>query len=95
MKHREIADLRAKLLFEQDYICPLCECEIEAKQATLDHCHDTGVIRMVLHRNCNGMEGRLNHWAKRSKADKKTFMKNVLDYWDIEFDNPTHPRHKK
>ena len=94
MKYKDIAPLRDKLLEEQDGICPLCERKITTKQATLDHCHSTGVIRMVLHRNCNGLEGRLNKWANRSKADKRTFMKNVLLYWDIEFDNPIHPRHK-
>jgi len=94
MKHREIADYRNAQLIEQNYICPLCELPIDPKQAALDHCHKTGMIRMVLHNNCNGLEGRLNKWANRSKADKKVFMQNVLDYWDIEFDNPIHPRHK-
>ena len=94
MKYREIATWRAEQLIEQNSICPLCELEITPKQAVVDHCHDTGVIRMVLHRNCNSIEGRINHWAKRSKVDRETFVRNVLDYWDIEFDHPIHPRHK-
>jgi hypothetical protein len=94
VKHKEIKPYREAQLIEQNNICPLCELEIEPKQAALDHCHDSGTIRMVLHLNCNGIEGRLNHWAKRSKVDKQQFLRNVADYWDIEFDNPTHPRHK-
>lgn len=94
MKHREIGLWRDEQLVRQKFICPLCQRKISFKQAVADHDHVTGTLRMVLHRNCNGIEGRINHWAKRSKVDKKTFLRNVSDYWDKEFDNPIHPRHK-
>ena len=45
---------------------------------------------MVLHRNCNSLEGRLNKWALRSGIPRKEFLRNVANYWGIEFDNPTH-----
>jgi hypothetical protein len=77
-------------------MCPLCEQPITKQQAALDHCHETGVIRMVLHKHCNGIEGRINNWAKRNgRIDKDLFVKNVLKYWNIEHKNPIHPRHKK
>lgn len=94
----KIKPYREKRLEEQGGICPLCGLEIEDGQATLDHCHDSGHVRQVLHRSCNGAEGRILSWAgQRSKGDNPVeFLHNLLDYWSQDYSsNPLHPSHGK
>lgn len=74
--------------------CPLCSKRILKRDAVLDHCHDTGHIRGVLHRNCNSIEGRILQWARRSGIGRVEFLYSLLDYWDWDYsDNPIHPTH--
>lgn len=48
------------LLSDQEGICPLCLKAIEdGKNSVVDHCHDTGAVRGVLHRKCNVAIGML------------------------------------
>jgi hypothetical protein len=50
---------------------------------------------MVLHRNCNSIEGRVLHWARRSGIDPIEFLRNILEYVQRSWDgNPYHPNHK-
>lgn len=96
LKTAEIKPYRLEQLRKQGNICPLCHTKIEIGEATLDHCHDSGHVRQVLHRSCNGAEGRILSWAgKRSKGtDPAYFLKNLLKYWDQDFgENPLHPKH--
>ena len=95
LKNKEKAEYRAKLLKEQGGICPLCEEEIEKGSETLDHDHDTGHCRRVLHRSCNGSEGRIKSWAKRSNAkDYLKFLRNLVKYLESDYStNPIHPSH--
>ena len=98
LKSREIKEFREELLQQQGNICPLCEEEICEGEATLDHCYDTGRVRAVLHRSCNGAEGQIKKWAgQRSKGDNPSlFIKNLLLYWDTDWrTNPFHPKHGK
>lgn len=49
---------------------------------------------MVLHRNCNSIEGRILHWARRSGVDPVSFLANVLEYIQRDWEhNPFHPQH--
>lgn len=95
IKQSEIKLYREKLLKEQGYICPLCKTKITKQEATLDHDHETGKIRQVLHRSCNQAEGRILSWAKRSRSkDPKAFVNNLVSYWDVEYGaRPDHPQH--
>lgn len=45
---------REQMLLEQDNKCGICSCHIEGRNAHLDHCHTTGVLRKMLCWNCNG-----------------------------------------
>lgn len=95
LKQKELKMYRDKLLKEQGGLCYLCEKPIEPGNETLDHSHETGHCRRVLCRQCNGAEGRILHWAKRSGADDvQQFLLNLSDYWLIDFkDTPIHPTH--
>ena len=63
----QIAPVRAKLLSDQKYICPLCQGSMKGgnKKPALDHDHQTGYLRDVLCLNCNGMEGKVFNLARR------------------------------
>lgn len=95
LKTSEIKEYREKLLKEQKSICPLCKTYIAKHEATLDHDHETGKIRQVLHRSCNQSEGRILSWANRSRAkDPKKFVAALVEYWDYSYgDRPDHPQH--
>lgn len=57
MKYKDVPALRDQLLKEQNNICALCNELIQPGEEVLDHCHQLGSIRAVLHRGCNALEG--------------------------------------
>lgn len=67
--------------------------------ACLDHNHKTGLIRGVLCRNCNGIEGRIYNLANRAKRTltTKDFLGRIILYWLKHETDQTglyHPLHK-
>lgn len=96
LTQREIKEYREKQLKRQRGICPLCKTDILVEEATLDHCHDTGRVRQVLHRSCNSAEGRILALAgRRSRGeDPDLWLRNLLRYWKKSYtSNPVHPAH--
>jgi len=89
-------EFREKLLLDQNGLCPLCGTALTELEATLDHDHETGKIRRVLHRSCNQAEGRILSWIKRSRAtDALEFLQALVKYWQEDYSNmPDHPAHK-
>ena len=50
----------------QGGICPLCGKEIDIKiprEGVMDHDHDSGEVRGILHRSCNAAEGKVANAA--------------------------------
>ena len=98
MEPKETRDIRESLLKEQDYFCPLCESLIDPKDAALDHCHDTGRIRGVLHLRCNSIEGALKSKFKRGGGlrytDFETYLKNLALYLTKEHHMLLHPSNR-
>jgi hypothetical protein len=87
------------MLKEQDYTCVLCPEQITVATSCLDHNHRTGLIRGVLCRNCNGIEGKIFNLANRAKRNMpvKDFLGRVILYWIKHETNQTglyHPLHK-
>lgn len=95
LRPKDLATYRLELLEKQSYICPLCRDTIHPEEACLDHDHDTGFIRFVLHRSCNAAEGRILSWAKRSRAkDPYEFLHNLYNMHRKSYNNnPIHPKH--
>ena len=67
LKASDISVLRTKLAARQDHKCAICHRPFTARdRPVLDHDHDTGYIRGVLHASCNGAEGKIKVKALRS-----------------------------
>ncbi len=97
LKPKNIREERERILKEQDYICPLCEQEIDPGDAALDHCHETGVIRGVLHKVCNSGEGSMRSKFRRSGISKYTTFEEYLlklsEYLTKDHHPMIHPSH--
>ena len=93
LKSTEIKTLRLELLKKQNHICPLCNQVIPEDDAALDHNHENGMVRGVLHLGCNGAEGRILKAFVRSGASKRTdikdFLTNLLEYYRIHEQDPS------
>jgi hypothetical protein len=94
IKASQAEAVRTKLLQRQGYRCPLCAGSMRAnskKQPVLDHDHQTGYLRDVLCRNCNGIEGKVFNLARRAKADlsPEEWLQNLSAYWK-RHEQPQH-----
>lgn len=87
IKAKDLLGIKARLIEAQGGLCPLCGGSlrgINPVNAVVDHCHDKGYIRAVLHRGCNSVEGKVKRliigFGKTS--DPRIFLRNLLDYWE-------------
>lgn len=92
-----------KTLKDQGGLCPLCKLEIDPKiprEAVLDHCHETGECRGVLHRSCNGAEGKVanaaGRWGAKSMEYSKIipYLENLIEYLKSPGLGWIYPEHK-
>ena len=99
LKTTEVAEVRKQLYIQQQGVCPLCDTKMNFKDTCLDHDHTTGLIRAVLCRNCNGIEGRIKNLVRRARRGMPYghYLGKVILYWQ-KHDNATHriyhPSHK-
>ena len=96
LKRNKLKEYRLKLLKEQNNICPICNLSLKEEDAALDHDHETGHIRKVIHRyTCNPFEGIIIHKYKRSglkdKIDLITLLENIIKYWKPYLQNLPKP----
>lgn len=87
----------------QNGLCPLCTKPIDTTikgEGVLDHDHDTGQIRGVLHRSCNAAEGKISNaaarWgAKSSKyEDIIPYLESLVSYLKEPATQFIYPMHK-
>lgn len=85
----EVAVVRTRLLAQQQYKCAVCGCSLKGKLrggATLDHDHDTGIVRGVLCKVCNTGEGKLRSVAVRyggGKEGELRWLRDMIAYRSI------------
>lgn len=99
---KEVRELREALWHEQEGICPLCNTYIPLSDTALDHSHDTGLIRGVLHKRCNSAEGTLKSKFKRAGITNlencdvtfESFLINLHLYLIKDHYDYLHPSHK-
>ena len=93
----------ARKVQEQGGVCPLCKTTIDLKikgEGVIDHDHDTGRIRGVLHRSCNAAEGKISNaaarWGAKSTrySDIIPYLEAVVSYLKAEPSNFIYPMHK-
>jgi hypothetical protein len=93
---KQIRQEREDTAESQNWICPVSGEQLI--NPSLDHCHDTGVIRGVLSGFCNTWEGQLRTYYKRflSKFTDKPLpelLRNMADYLEEDFTgSPYHFR---
>ena len=90
----QIQRIAKSLAIKQGGICPLCKVQLDmtssgrASHWVVDHDHNTGEIRGVLCRACNGSEGRINNivmkWGKQGNNPIaiRNWLKSLVDYLD-------------
>ncbi|MCY1708369.1 endonuclease domain-containing protein [Pannonibacter sp. SL95] len=99
IKTTEVVVVKAAILKKQGGRCALCEIPVTLVQACLDHNHSSGLIRGVLCRNCNGIEGKVANLANRAKrtSTTKDWLGRLILYWIKHETDQTglyHPLHK-
>jgi hypothetical protein len=57
--------------------CPIFECDMS--DAVVDHCHDTGFIRNIIHRQSNAFIGKIeNAWKRYGSNNCRLTLPQVL-----------------
>jgi hypothetical protein len=104
LKFKDITYIRNKLLNEQKGICMICKYPIKENEAVLDHKHKlknqeigengAGLVRGVLCKRCNSLEGVILSKFKRSGVylkDLPQFLRNLADYLEGDYTMFIHP----
>lgn len=115
---KELKSLREELLQKQDHKCAICGVELygDALNQHVDHQHcfkseelgvnGAGLIRGVLCRNCNALEGKIWNNAHRygvtdcndPVGSRVEFLKNLIEYYNNNYqhqENVLHPSEKR
>ena len=94
---------------DQDMCCAICKKPIDLKvrgnksDYVVDHNHETGAIRGILHRSCNSAEGKVlkaaGSWGAKdcSIGASIAWLKAMLEYHEHHEANPSpyiYPAHK-
>lgn len=90
-KQSDLPKIRQELIVKQNGLCPICGKDLTrtaTKNLVVDHDHSTGVIRAVLHRGCNGLEGKvlrfLTTWGKaKGKHEVIETLKRLIKFWEL------------
>lgn len=99
IKTAQIPVVKAAILSKrQGGKCAICQKGITLAEACLDHDHSTGLVRGVLCRNCNGIEGKIKNLVTRARRwhTHQDYIGLVLKYWLWHLEDRTgiyHPMH--
>lgn len=86
IKPSHLPQIKKQLLAAQNGVCPLCGRDITRLQSInqcVDHDHQSGMIRAVLCRQCNGAEGKIKNLAIRCVTTEryKEFIMKLAEYY--------------
>lgn len=102
----QVKSVTMMLLDRQKWVCPLCLGKINPavvghkSDYCLDHDHETGEVRGVLHRSCNSGEGKVFNAAGRWIAGKVDYavvipaLERLLAYYKGSGTGLMYPDHK-
>ena len=67
----------------QNFKCELCTITLNVSTGCLDHDHYSGIVRGVLCRNCNGMEGKIKNLVVRGRRGMafEDYLGKIILYW--------------
>jgi hypothetical protein len=67
----------------QNFQCAICPTPLTVRTGCLDHDHFTGIVRGVLCRNCNGIEGKIKNLVTRGRRtlSHKDYLGKLILYW--------------
>ena len=96
---KEINELKAKLLVEQGYKCPVTGYKITMSNSALDHDHASGRIRGVLFVGANRMLQE-EQWVRFGlrRQNIPAILRKMADYLmqpQLDVLHPTHKPHSK
>lgn len=107
LKQADIPAVRDELLAKQKYICPITGRNLRGVSSVnlcVDHCHTSGIVRAVLPRAINGLEGKVKVLLQRFGGLKATdvagqakLLHALADYLmlhRVPQTNYIHPSHK-
>jgi hypothetical protein len=98
LKATDIKPTRDGMYLAQSGRCKLCSFHIVKGEDVLDHCHETGAVRAVLHRSCNSLLGKIeNNYRYYGVRDLAAWAHGVPGYLQHHQVNRTgllHPAHK-
>jgi hypothetical protein len=97
LKSSEIKSYRELQWKAQHGICPLCQQYISPLDAVLDHAHDSGLVRQVLHRSCNSHLGKWENSLKRFAIDPiraAHIAENIISYIQETHTDILHSTHR-
>jgi hypothetical protein len=98
LKYSEIKNIRENLADKNDNCCPICGRKFSEKiKQTLDHDHDTFLIRDTICNSCNQIEGhikgKLIRYGLWKQVDYATYLRKLADHIDKEQLPLVHPSH--
>ena len=91
MKQSDIPEIRKMLIAKQNGVCPICGKDltrVSPVNQVVDHCHETGFVRAVVHRGCNKVEGSVlntvRRWGKAGTMDEIiSTMIRLVSFWEL------------
>lgn len=95
--------MTVKFLKDQGGVCAICKKPIDMRiprEGVVDHDHNTGEVRGVLHRGCNGAEGKVansvGRWAGTTMdyAAIIPWLENLVAYLKSPGTGYMYPTHK-
>jgi hypothetical protein len=88
----ELKKVRELLIKKQEGLCDLCGEMMEEgtwNPPVVDHCHKSGLVRGVIHRNCNTGEGKVRRASRFSGVEATRFLISLGKYLEKHVKNPS------